>query len=399
MKALLDAPIRFFKWFAIYFLVVVLPSSVLAQSVTNDEDKAIAEMAKALRNDSAEWNIPVNPHYDAAKQQAAELLNDLKSNPQHQMVEASKKKLAGRTIIFTSMSLGPETMEEIFRTSSVGDGVVVAFRGVTDEAHFAQSILSIQELAAKQSPIAKVVVDPTLFRDYGITSVPTIVYLAEDKETEVARVSGLSSPDWMYAKVKVGKTGDFGVRGPVEDIQERDLIEVLKEKVAGINWADKKEEAIKRYWSKQQFIELPKAIKPRRREIDPSIMISSNITDVDGKVLVPQGTIINPLALRPFHQALIIFDPLDSNEIELVDQRLEQLKNDYSRITLIVTRFDRETGWDSYKSITDHFDAPVFNLTPDIHSRFEIERTPSIVTAEQRFFIVEELALNKESEK
>jgi conjugal transfer pilus assembly protein TraW len=210
---------------------------------------------------------------------------------------------------------------------------------------------------------------------------------------ERARVSGLTEPDWLLRQVKEGAIArDFGVKGSVEEIAERDLVEVLQEKVAAIDWEEKKQQVIERFWEKQRFLELPRARRSRTRTLDPSILISDHIRDGNGNVLVAQGTLINPLELRPFTQALVIFDPLDPLQVSLVDQRLAGLKQQYPRITLIVTRFARDKGWDSYTKITDHFDAEVFILTPDIQSRFELEVTPSIVTAEQNRFVIEELA-------
>lgn len=46
---------------------------------------------------------------------------------------------------------------------------------------------------------------------------------------------------------------------------------------------------------------------------------------------------------------------------------------------------------DSYKKISDHFDAPIYLLTPDLISRFELEYTPSVITAKGGKFIVREL--------
>ncbi len=92
---------------------------------------------------------------------------------------------------------------------------------------------------------------------------------------------------------------------------------------------------------------------------------------------------------------MVVFDPLDKKQIALVDKRLSELSSRYSKVTLIVTQFDKANGWESYKSVTDHYDAPVFKLTSDVVSRFNLENIPSIVTAENREFIVEELAIDE----
>lgn len=60
------------------------------------------------------------------------------------------------------------------------------------------------------------------------------------------------------------------------------------------------------------------------------------------------------------------------------------------QLTFIVTRLDREQGWDSYKRVTDAVDAPVYLLTPDVAESFALAATPSVITAQGKRFVVEE---------
>lgn len=365
-------------------------------NVLTPEDEAIAKMAKSIKELSNDWEIPINKHSESAKTQATNLFMELQKQTSEQLNLPDKNNSSGRVIFFVSHSLGPEGLDEILYTASITPEAIVVFRGLKDEKNFIKSVLEIQNLAAKQTPMANVVLDPTLFRDYAVSKVPTIVYLDKEKTNEVARVSGLSNPGWLLEKVKTGKSADLGVRGPVEDILERDLIQVMQEKVTAIDWANKKEQAIKRFWKNQNFIKLPKANKARRRYLDPSILISDDIKDDDGKILVARGAKINPLDLKAFTQAVVVFDPLDAKQLSLVDEQLPKLIKRHTRVTLIATRFDIDEGWQSYKTITDHFNAPVYKLTQDIYSRFDLEFVPSVVTAQQNYFVIDELATSEE---
>ena len=60
---------------------------------------------------------------------------------------------------------------------------------------------------------------------------------------------------------------------------------------------------------------------------------------------------------------------------------------------LIATRIDKEKGWDSYKALTDRMQEHVYVLNTDVQERFEIEATPSVVTADntKHVFVVQEL--------
>nr|MBG9386379.1 conjugal transfer protein TraW [Klebsiella pneumoniae] len=117
---------------------------------------------------------------------------------------------------------------------------------------------------------------------------------------------------WLAREVDNGEKGDLGVKGPVEKISEPDLIDVAKKRLANIDWEEKKKQAIERFWTKQNFNELPRAPKSRTREIDPSVMITSDISTPDGTVFAHAGDVINPLCdpkevckpgTRPFTQA------------------------------------------------------------------------------------------------
>jgi len=396
VKTLLDVHIRYSRVIVFVLLGLFSALALSEGSVLTKEDRAIAKNANTFRALSENWKIPINENEKAAKLQATRLFTELQKETSKLINLPSKKKPSGRVVFFASLSLGPEGLDDvIYAASKIPDSMVV-FRGVRDVNKFAKSVFEIQSLAGKQSPMANVLIDPTLYRDYGITKVPTILYLNEEKTSEVARVAGLSNAEWLIRNVNAGNSGDLGVRGPVEDILEKDLIEVMQNKVAGINWVEKKENAIKRFWERQEFIELPRAPKSRRRYLDPSIIITNDIRDAAGNIIVFQGTSINPLELRSFTQAVVVFDPLDSRQLALVDEKLPELIKNYPRVTLIVTRFDRAEGWESYKSITDHFDAPVFKLTSDIYSRFDLEFTPVVITANKNHFIIDELAFTEE---
>lgn len=399
IKSLVGHILCFKRVMLAWFLSVTAVVAAAAGNPLTAEDKAIAEMAKSIRAQSKDWALPVNEHQLEATRQAASLVEELKKPMAENIGLPERPAPGGRIIFFVSFSIGEEGLLDVLETASTTEDSLVVFRGIRDEKNFAKSITEIQALAAKQTPMPNVVIDPTLFRDYNVSRVPTIIILDESKSSDVARVSGLSDPRWLKSKVQAGHQGDFGVKGDVVEIAERDLIEVMKEKVAAIDWEKKKEAALTRYWERQQFIELPRATEQRVRSIDPSIYITDDIKDAQGKVIVAQGTKINPLEKLPFTQALVIFDPLDSKQVQAVDSRLNKLMKEYSRVTLIVTRFDRSDGWKSYKNITDHFDMPVFNLTNDVKSRFEIQYVPSIVTADKSAFIVEEIAFVEESKK
>ena len=237
-----------------------------------------------------------------------------------------------------------------------------------------EGIMQVQNIAKQFSPIPNVIINPTLFQKHNVTTVPVIVALdAEqsalasmptDKIDELARVSGLSDPHWIKREIQEGEKGDFGVKGPMVEILEPDMTEEAKRRVANIDWEEKKKQAQGRFWTKQTFNTLPRAPRERIRELDPSIYISEDITAPDGTVIAAKGDVINPLDIRPFTQAVVVYDPLDKKQVELVKAELPALLKQpgVNRITYIGTQFDKEDGWKSYKEVTDVFNQPFICL-------------------------------------
>ena len=386
-----------FSRFLVVINIILSSASVFSQGdILTEEDKNIAKTAKVMRQQSEQWEIPKNIYEDQSKEEAKRLLSMMDGQSNLRLNLPDKKRNEGRVLFYVSHSLGMDGLNQVLQIAASTPESLVIFRGVRDADKFAKSIYEIQQYAIKYDPVVNIVIDPTLFRDYGVTKVPTIVYLDEQFQNELARVSGLADPRWLIEKLEQGKLKNFGVRGPVEDIAERDLIEVMQEKVAAIDWGKKKEDAINRYWDKQEFINLPRATKERRRLVDPSIIISGDIKDAEGNILVAKGTKINPLDMRGFDQAVVVFDPLDKGQLETVKRKVNELREKYRRVTLIVTQFSKTDGWNSYKALTDDLDSLVFKLTSDIHTRFEIQYVPSIITADGRNFVVNELDVSKE---
>ena len=172
------------------------------QAVLTPEDRNLATQARILRGEGAAWTVPVNAHADAARSEATQLMRELERaqvGPVARPEGRGSSRPAGRVLAFASGSLGEAALDDLFALASSHPEVVVVFRGVADEARFAQSVMALQQRAAAYTPVAPVMIDPTLFRDHGVSQVPTLILLAEDQQTAVARVAGLSHPRWLLA--------------------------------------------------------------------------------------------------------------------------------------------------------------------------------------------------------
>ncbi len=387
------------------FLLVCLDAQA-AFSLTPQDQKLI-EQGKALTDAAslpAEGRIALEhaaTHQQAAHDTAEKSRQQIKQwqqNPlatanaspptQHAMVKPP------RLLIFASQSLGPKGLDELLQLSATMPQATVVFRGISKDMPLGQGMLAIQALAANKQPTPHIVIDPTLFDRYHVTAVPTVVLLNNSATAVSARVSGLADPAWLMQQFERGNHGDQGIRGPVSTISEPDLIEVMKARFAAIDWEAKKQAVKERFWKMQSFHLLPLATRSQTRFIDPSVALTRDITGGDGAMIAKQGTVMNPLDMRPFTQAVVVFDPLDKKQLEWLNKTIPTLKKrpGVTRLTLIATQFEREKGWDAYTKLTDTVAAPVYLLTPDLVERFVLTVTPSIITAQGKRFVIEEVA-------
>jgi conjugal transfer pilus assembly protein TraW len=287
--------------------------------------------------------------------------------------------------LLVSRAMGAAALRDIFATAARPD-VRIVFRGVAEGEPLLDFMRGIHAELEGLDPLPAVELDPTPFRETGAEAVPLMILSGPDGE--IARVAGLSDPAWLLAQVAAGRTGDLGVRGPVETISEPDMLEEIARRVAALDLAELREQALARYWTRAAFEHLPTAREPRTRVIDPAIEAKADIALPDGTLLVRAGERLNPLDRLAFGLRLVVFDPTEPAQI-----RTARALGDSAgalRPVYLATRFDREDGWEGFRAIEDALDETVYLLTPDVRERFALERVPASVESAGRVFLVRE---------
>jgi len=113
---------------------------------------------------------------------------------------------------------------------------------------------------------------------------------------------------------------DLGTYGTTFPIQEEDLIQVLQNRLSNAQYDEEKKMVIENAWLESihnpKGIKLPKAIKPRIFEYDPTIVVQEDIKDADETIIIPKGTKINPLDRTGLGRSLLLFDANDPSQIK-----------------------------------------------------------------------------------
>lgn len=351
-------------------------------------------------------------------------------------METKASKPQNVTYVFVSYSLGDDVLNDILSRNAGRDDVTLVMRGIPKGVSLGDGIKHMQMLASQYDPIPNIVLDPTLFSKYEVKAVPSVVRVQyapglleklnfesrmQGKEGPahpplIAKVDGLHNDQWLNEKIELENCSEaypcrFGEQGPVYRIDEPDMIEEMKRRVAQIDWEKKKAEAMKRFWTNQTFDELPLAEKSVRRVLDPSIHVVADINDANGNPVRRAGEVVNPLEARPFNSVLVIFNPKREAEMEAVLDKVKLLRAEgFTQFIYMATAFDRSKagedktlgpGWWHYEAVCDRLNSHVFLLTPEVKDRWDVRATPTFVTADNtaKRFIIEEVAPRDVSSK
>lgn len=299
---------------------------VLSVSGQDSTSAIIASLSNILRNNPEIY--AVMPDAQARLEALQERLTQTKS-----VAPDSERQTGEMTYIFVSYSLSENVLRQIIERHQGRTDVTLVMRGVPEGMKLHEGMRQMQRLASSITPAASVVLDPTLFRQYGVRHVPAVVRVKTPTADLachgrclaplIAKVEGLHNDDWLRQQIQAGQTGDLGIQGEVVAIAEPDLIAVMQKRVAQIDWEAKKQQAAQRFWKNRRFIELPTAQEDRLRTIDPTILVQKDIRDLAGRAIRKAGERVNPLQIRPFTQTMIIFNATSETEIRRVQSFLE----------------------------------------------------------------------------
>ncbi|WP_036267543.1 TrbC family F-type conjugative pilus assembly protein [Methylocaldum szegediense] len=344
-------------------------------------------LLEALRQAERPAWLDRNPHREAAERQARETV-DAAPKPDLPGLPVPPPGGAGRRIvIYVSSALGRDALKDVFEAAAGQSDVLIVFRGPRPGQKITTFVAELRDLLKEIEPAPNVGLDPHRFRTHDVTTVP--VMMLEDGGRVLARVRGVTGIDWFRRQLAAGRRGDLGAQGPVLEVAEIDLIEEMQRRLAAIDWHDKKRQALTRFWDRARFVELPETTENRDRSIDLTVTAPRDLIAPDGTVVVRAGETVNPLDKRPFTLRMVVFDGTRPDQVETA-ARLGQ-EADGKRVVYITTRLEREDGWNALAALERRLENPVYLLTPDVRSRFQLERVPAVVEADGTLIRVREL--------
>lgn len=284
--------------------------------------------------------------------------------------------------VLVSSSLSDDEIRNILAKYKNRNDVALVIRGVKDKQNILQELTHWQQLVLDSGSNTPVNLDPTIFKSYSVTSVPTIIHEKDGKL--VARVSGISNVGYLK-----DKNGDLGTAGPTKNITEISLLDIIEERIKNLDFEKMKTEALDSYWKKQKFEVFPDVIKRNQKTINPKVVIPQDILAPDGQVIAKKGQ-INPLEVIPFRLKLIFFDARSDWQRQIAKREYQNAKTGIQPI-LITTNVYGD-GWRTFKDAGEMYGAKsrLYMIQPGMSERFGVTALPSIVTSNGSQYVVDE---------
>lgn len=183
---------------------------------------------------------------------------------------------------------------------------------------------------------------------------------------------------------------DLGVIGPVYEIAEPSLIEVIHARLHELDASG----ALARLQRESQMRITREVVEPvpvsgivktthaRSFHFDPSIEVPYPVTDADGRVLVAPGTRVNPLDTVSLSRPLLFIDARDEAQIESAVRLLAEHRGE---LKLILTA-------GSYLDLSRRLKQAVFfDQQGSLTTKLGIRHVPALVTQDDKQLRIDEL--------
>ena len=302
-------------------------------------------------------------------------------------------------LVFGSFSLPDVTLRNLLHQASEPN-VVFVLRGLVEGVDLRNTQERIAALLdTSRGRVPNVLIDPTLYRRYGVDVAPTLVLLRHTLAGEEfpVRVTGAVPVDWLRRRAgreSATEAVDLGRRAEVYEIAEPDLILEMQRRLAEVDFEAQRQEAIDGFWrSGHAFLDLPDAPADAEFAVDPTVRITQNITDRNGQVLVAAGEEYNPLDVVPMTKTVVVFRGTDPRHRAKAAELAAEVRNEGRGVILLTTAVDTEAGWDSLRTKKTGLQGPVYLLMPNVAERFHLRHAPATVSAQGRHLVVREWAL------
>lgn len=190
---------------------------------------------------------------------------------------------------------------------------------------------------------------------------------------------------------------DLGTYGETFPIEEKSLLEVIKDKLQKLSSsgklkdhqnivAKKAKEQLNRPLSAKN---LRKTMAPRSFTHDPSITVPYDLKDHEGRVFHPKGTKVNPLETHSFRYPFLFVDGDDSEQVAWAI-RQHQAANVMHKPKIVLVQ-------GTPLELSQKLNLPIyFDQSGILIKKFDITQVPARVSQKGKVLVVDEIDLTEE---
>ncbi|CAH7359219.1 conjugal transfer pilus assembly protein TraW [Vibrio crassostreae] len=295
---------------------------------------------------------------------------------------------------FVSFAQPEPEIKEILAAAALVDARVI-LRGMRPGDRMVnQTAAAMYGLGKEIRPTPKVAIDSRLHKVFNISKAPAMVYR---KGNQIVSVRGVASVKWFLEKAREAKeTTSLGTVSTSYDIVERDVVEEIQSRAAAVDWDAKRRKAMNRYISQLPEFKLPTAVKDATYRIDPRVQFHKDVTAKDGTLLASKGQVVNPIDHFPGQSlTLFVFDGLSEPQRALVKR---EMKNAHGKIGLMVSRIDKEKGFQFISDLSKEYRQQVYMLQQRMINRFQLRKLPAQIHLGNGEIIVKEFGIRTQEE-
>lgn len=174
---------------------------------------------------------------------------------------------------------------------------------------------------------------------------------------------------FLFLPVSMALAEDLGVIGPLHEIAERDLIEVIQGKLRAMQESGELAKMENDYRDQViSGIERPRPVSgiihsdtTKTHFVDPTFTLDRDIVDEQGRVMYSRGMKINPLDFAGLNQVLVFFDGDDEKQREFVLRSIAEEKLPVKPVLVsgapleLMREWKREVFFDQGGILSRHF--------------------------------------------
>lgn len=296
--------------------------------------------------------------------------------------------------VYISLSMPDETIRALFHQALAHGGlrsVVFVLRGWQPPGpnQLVGRLNSLFPEAQRLRDLPNVQIDPNLYEQQGIRVVPT--FTTKDKNGRWGTVVGSTSIEDAVSRIESNRY-DGQVIGPTFEIEEPNVLEMIRQRVAAHDWTADVERVKQNLLTKTTTGQaLPAATRDASYLVDLTIVNNQTLQGATGEVFAAAGTTVNPFDYMTTSKRYIFIDANDERQLAQALEWREQFP-----YTTIITTIPLQSV-EARSAALNLLQQPIYEINQTLIQRFKLNSVPSIAYQEGRMLRVDVVAVREAS--